>query len=101
MNDRRFSMYIRERDDFTCQWCGRWFEPNDAALQCAHMFGRERWKISTRTDPDNACALCFLCHDFMDTHPEAKREFFIKRLGEIRFAALEVRSNQIGGVHIG
>lgn len=91
--DRRFSMYIRERDNFTCQLCGEVFPPNSALLQCAHMFGR--WKPSTRTDPDNACALCWECHPWMDQHPTEKAEFWILRLGETRFMQLQVRSNEV------
>lgn len=55
------------------------------------MFGRG--KASTRFDPDNAAALCFGCHRWLDTHPDLKREFFRERLGDRAFDLLEIRAN--------
>lgn len=91
-DDKRFSRAVRERDGFTCQRCFKTYPENSRGLHCAHMFGRG--KISTRLDMENACALCYGCHRYLDTHPDLKREFFIGRLGEEVFAALELRSNQ-------
>lgn len=90
--DARFSDQVRERDRWMCQRCGKVYPPPTFALHCAHMFGRG--KPRTRFDPDNACALCYGCHRYLDTHPDLKREFFLERLGEQRFAALELRSNR-------
>jgi hypothetical protein len=53
-----------------------------------------RGKRSTRFDMNNACALCYGCHRYLDTHPDLKREFFRARLGDEAFEALELRSNQ-------
>jgi 5-methylcytosine-specific restriction endonuclease McrA len=89
--DARFSRMIRERDLFTCQRCGAVHPENSRGLHCAHMFGRG--KLRTRFDPENAAALCYGCHRWLDTHPDLKREFFRERLGEDVFAALELRSN--------
>ncbi|HEU4864637.1 MAG TPA: hypothetical protein VFT76_00190 [Actinomycetota bacterium] len=90
--DDRFSKYVRSRDDWTCQRCFAIFpEGRRGGLDCAHMFGRG--KMNTRFDPENAAALCFGCHRWLDTHPELKREFFLRRLGSRAFAALEIRSN--------
>lgn len=85
---------IRDRDFCTCQRCGAVHPSNSRGLHCAHMFGRG--KYATRFDPENACALCYGCHRYLDTHPHEKREFFRKRLGDEAFEALEVRSNQRG-----
>lgn len=90
--DRRFSLMIRERDGFTCQRCFHTHLPNSQGLHCAHMFSRG--KLATRFDPENACALCYGCHRWLDTHPDLKRLFFLERLGEERFMDLERRSNQ-------
>ena len=54
--DTIFSKCIRERDNHTCQWCGR----QDGTLQCSHIFGRRH--LATRWHPDNAKCLCFSCH---------------------------------------
>lgn len=90
--DAVFSDQVRTRDGWACQRCGTRYPPPTFALHCAHMFGRG--KPSTRFDPDNAAALCYGCHRWLDTHPDLKREFFLERLGARRFAALERRSNR-------
>ena len=89
--DDRFSKWVRARDRYTCQRCGAVHAPNSKGLHCAHMFSRG--KQSTRFDPENACALDYGCHRFLDTHPDLKREFWITWLGTEAFAALELRSN--------
>jgi 5-methylcytosine-specific restriction endonuclease McrA len=90
--DREFSRMIRERDWYTCQRCGAMHKTNSQGLHCAHMFSRG--KLGTRWDPENAVALCYGCHRYLDTHPDLKREFFLARLGVERFEALELRSNR-------
>jgi len=49
-------------------------------LDCAHCHGRAAKGV--RWDPDNAAGLCGGCHMFLDAQAEAKREFFIKKLGQ-------------------
>lgn len=90
--DRRFSLEIRTRDNFTCQRCGVQYPEKSRALHSAHMFSRG--KLATRFDQENACALCYGCHRHLDTHPVLKEEFFRERLGVERFEALQLRSNQ-------
>lgn len=58
-------------------------------LQCAHFDGRS--KKSVRWDEDNACACCYGCHQYLDSHPLEKVEFFKHRLGEERFEFLRGR----------
>lgn len=89
--DALFSLYIRTRDKWTCQRCGRYHRPPTRALHCAHHFGR--WKESTRFDPDNCDALCHGCHSYFTANP---REYVIwkeKRLGPSRYACLEVAAS--------
>ena len=54
--DTIFAKCIRERDDNTCQWCGR----QDGTMNCSHIFGRRH--AATRWQPDNAVCKCFSCH---------------------------------------
>lgn len=89
--DALFSRQIRERDDFTCQRCGAVYLPNSRGLHCAHMYTR-RIK-ATRFDPDNACACCYGCHAFLDSHPYEKLMFFHARLGVLAFDALSARAH--------
>ena len=90
-SDILFSRSIRERDGWTCQRCGSVYEPPTSALHCAHMFSR-RTK-ATRWDKDNACALCFGCHQYLDSHPNEKLAFFRERLGDEAFDALASRAH--------
>ena len=89
--DAKFSKMIRERDGYRCQRCKMQHVPNSQGLHSAHMFSRG--KLRTRFDPENACALCYGCHRYLDQHPDEKRMFFRLRLGDEAFEALERRSN--------
>jgi hypothetical protein len=90
--DADFSDVIRARDGWKCQRCGQQYNPHPGpALASAHCFGRG--KPRTRFDEDNACALCFGCHRWLDTHPPLKEAFFRERLGDERYEALQLRSN--------
>jgi len=80
--DRLFSLYIRGRDK-VCQRCG------GKVQHCAHFHGRAR--KSVRWDEDNACGLCFGCHQFLDSHALDKVEFFKARLGEDKYNMLNSR----------
>ena len=90
--DRLFSRYIRQRDR-VCQFC----QVDDGKrLEAAHIFGRG--KKSVRYDPENVYAMHGgpsdrACHHYLDTHDTEKKAWLKARLGEERFAALELRSN--------
>lgn len=90
--DQLFSKYIRTRDNWTCQRCGKVYTPPTNALHCSHYVGRGR--ESTRYDPDNSTALCYGCHSYFDgAGKEEYRNFKIKQLGQEGFNALILRSN--------
>jgi len=86
--DTLFRGYIRERDK-TCQMASAecWGE-----LEAAHFVGRTR--KSVRWHPDNACLLCEEHHRRLDTDSIGKHSFFAARLGEERFTALHMKSQQ-------
>jgi len=93
--DKAFSLYIRERDNWTCQRCKHWFDQNLSyerqALDNSHFFGRG--KENTRFDPENCDALCYGCHRIWEKEDrEDYRRFKVRQLGEAGFAALELRS---------
>ncbi len=52
-----------------------------------------RGKLSTRWGRDNATALCYGCHRYLDHNPLEKQEFFRKLLGNKKFNELEKRAN--------
>jgi ribosomal protein L37E len=77
--DDKFSKMIRLRDHWTCQRCGKQHAPNSQGLHCAHNFTR-RTRI-TRFEPSNALALCYGCHQFVDSHAAEKETLFRLRFG--------------------
>ena len=90
--DTVFSKLIRLRARFNCERCGRYF-PKGHGLQCAHIFSRRHQ--STRYDPDNACALCFTCHQYFGEHPTIFTAWVKKRLGDGCYSLLEARHSTI------
>lgn len=90
--DSEFSLWIRTRDDFTCQRCGKQHLPNSPGLHASHFIGRSN--RATRWDPDNVDAACNGCHQFWETHKATHyRKWKQAQLGEERFDALVCRSN--------
>jgi hypothetical protein len=74
--DTLFSVFIRERDKYTCQRCGKTRDTN--VIQCAHIF--TRGALSTRWDPQNANALCAGCHMWAHQKPDDYLEWVENRL---------------------
>ena len=89
--DRLFSLAVRTRDHWTCQRCGKVYTPPTNGLHCAHIFTRS--KQSTRFDFQNAVALCYGCHSFLDRNPMEKYAWYIRQCGQSQFDALRLRSN--------
>ena len=81
--DRKFSKMIRERAGWRCQRCGRQYVPPTNALHCAHNFTR-RTK-ATRFDEFNALALCYGCHQYVDSHSDAKEKLFRDWFGDDQY----------------
>lgn len=90
-SDKLFSQYIRTRDNWTCQRCGRQYEPPTSALHCSHFMGRG--KEATRFDPDNCDALCYGCHQYFTSHPALHLEWQVKRKGQKMVDAIILQSN--------
>lgn len=89
--DAKFSKFIRERDGWTCQRCFKKYEPPTNALHCSHFWGRAN--KSVRFDPENCVALCHGDHVYFTANPKEHCDWFLKRLGQKRFDALQVRKN--------
>jgi hypothetical protein len=94
--DALFSKFIRTRDKWTCQRCGKVYLPPTQALHCAHVLSRG--KLSVRYDVFNAAALCYGCHRWLDTHPDLKTAFFLARLGQTEYDLLQFRAAQPGKI---
>jgi len=96
-NDRKFSNYIRARDNWRCVACGdksKDYSENRQGLHCSHFFGRGR--ENTRFDPLNCVALCRHHHLYAWGHSDGRDEYkayMIKRIGQDEFDKLEVRAH--------
>lgn len=64
--NRLFSRSVMERDNYTCQVCGK----THCALAAHHLNGFN-WDIENRFNPDNGVTLCYDCH--MDFHAKYGR----------------------------
>jgi hypothetical protein len=91
--DRDFANEIKARDNWTCCRCGKYKPPPNRGLHCAHYFTR-RTKV-TRLDPDNAMALCYGCHQFVDSHAAEKEALWRSKIGDERFEALMLRAHNV------
>lgn len=89
--DILFSLYIRTRAKWKCERCHTEHQPPTSALHCSHFFGRGNKAV--RWDIDNACALCYGCHQFLGSRPVEHAEFFKKRLGDKKYDALVLRAH--------
>jgi len=107
--DRLFSLYIRKRAGWKCEYCGLQFPEKSNQLQCSHYWGRRM--ESVRFDTDNADSFCVSCHQKLETEKgetkgthngepvilfRAYKMWKINQLGAERFDALEVRAHTTG-----
>jgi hypothetical protein len=89
--DKAFSLWVRTRDKWTCQRCGKRYEPPTQALHCSHFQGRG--KEATRFDPANADAMCYGCHRYLTAHPGEHYAWQVARKGQKAVDALVLLSN--------
>ena len=90
-SDREWSKYIRTRDMWTCQRCSKQYDPPTSALHCSHFWSRGNWSV--RFDEDNTEALCYGCHSYLGGNPVEFHKYYLEKLGQERFDALEKRRN--------
>ena len=90
--DILFSKVVRNRAGGSCECCRR--QVGFERLETSHFHGRR--KQSVRFDFENVAALCRGCHQNFTENPADHRDWFFKRLGEVRFNALLVRANTPG-----
>lgn len=94
--DETFSDYIRKRDKYTCQSCGRVCKIGEEwlwRLDCSHFWGRANQSV--RYDEENADAHCFTCHDKFGSNPHDFKKWKENQLGQARYKALEKRARTI------
>lgn len=86
--DKLFSRYIRFLSAGLCDRCHK-----PKTLQCAHFHSRR--KRSVRWYRPNVAALCFTCHQYLDSNPLAKVEFFRNRMSLKEFNELNKRAESL------
>lgn len=91
--DEQFSLWIRNRDNWTCKRCGKIWAEGARGLTCSHFWQRSH--KGTRFDPENNDSACWMpCHKY---HWEKEkqgdyRDFKVRQLGMARYQALEARA---------
>jgi len=86
--DSLVSEYVRKRTKGFCERCGKYYGWQN--LQACHFHSRR--KISVRYDADNLAGCDFGCHQWLDGNPLEKVEFFLNRLGQVKFDLLNSRA---------
>lgn len=89
--DKAFSLYIRTRDNWTCQRCLKQYTPPTSALHCSHFMGRG--KEGTRFEPANCDALCYGCHQYFTSHPAEHYQWQVDKKSQALVDQLVVQSN--------
>lgn len=89
--DKYFSLYIRTRDNWTCQRCGKAYPEGSQGLHCSHFQGRR--KENTRFDPNNCDALDFGCHAYFTANPGEHYAWQVSRKGQDGVDKLILASN--------
>lgn len=84
--DKKFSLWIRERDGNKCVNCGR-----TTSLTNSHYWGRAN--SATRFDPLNCDTLCWMpCHVKWEKQKQGDyMQFKLKQLGKKKYEELEMR----------
>jgi hypothetical protein len=90
--DTVFSKWIKKRDFYTCQRCGKVHLEKSQGLHCAHFKGRRA--ESTRFYPDNFQSLCYGCHSYFHQNPKEHELFVIGWLGMPLYEKLILRHRQ-------
>lgn len=90
--DSIFSLLIRERSEWNCEYSGLYFpEPDRISLHCAHIIGRKY--LQTRHHPDNAIALAAKHHAYFTDHPADFGAWITKYMGEGRLQLMREKAH--------
>jgi len=92
--DKLFSDSVRERDNWTCQCCGRYYpEGSRQGLHCSHFYSRRH--RATRWEPLNAVAHCFSCHQHLGGNPITFNQWVRNYRGDSVIDMLEKKHREI------
>ena len=89
--DKKFSDWLRESRDYTCEMCSKYEAPPTQRIQNSHYIGRAH--KATRYDPNNCDVLCASCHHKMeDLKQYDYREWKIAKMGEEKHNQLLIKA---------
>ena len=99
--DYFFSLCVRTRANWTCEACGKHYEPfytsagypANPGLHTSHYIGRANYAV--RFEPINADAECYGCHAKHEGNPHAFMTWKLERLGKSLYDVLIEKSNNI------
>jgi len=99
--DYFFSLCVRERAGWTCQACGKHYEPwtnkdgypANPGLHCSHYIGRANYSV--RFDPYDADAHCYGCHAKFEGNPHIFKAWKESQLGQELYDILIEKSNNV------
>ena len=87
---RLHSEIVRSRVNYTCENCGK--TRSEGQIQCAHIISRHM--VATRTDEENAFALCASCHWYFGKWPIEFARFVFSRIGEDGYDRLAEKATE-------
>lgn len=96
--DIYFSLCVRAKANFSCEFCGKQFPGPDQGLHCAHIVGRRN--ASTRWALDNAVSLCYYHHRYFTENPLDFIQWLSAYLGEGHMERLMEKKNEVYRVRI-
>lgn len=85
------SLYVRQRAGFICERCGG-TRSEGRQIQCAHIISRNYG--ATRTDENNAFALCASCHFYFGKWPMEFSKFVMNEIGPDAYEQLRGKAEQ-------
>ena len=91
--DNFFSLCVRAKAGFSCEYCGKGFPGPDQGLHCAHIVGRRN--SSTRWALDNAVSLCYYHHRYFTENPLDFISWLGTYLGEGHMLRLMEKKNEV------
>jgi hypothetical protein len=91
--DNFFSLCVRAKANFACEYCGKGFPGPDQGLHCAHIVGRRN--SSTRWALDNAVSLCYYHHRYFTENPLDFISWLGTYLGEGHMLRLMEKKNEV------
>lgn len=100
--DDAFSLFIRNKYNWTCERCGLRVPPPTNKIQCSHFYSRSI--RPTRFEEDNADCFCQTCHMQWENRKNAEYyDWKLEKLGTVKFKRLKrlaYRSNnlKVGGL---